>query len=91
VPQQPFENRVDVISSSEDPFDPRATASGSMQDNEISDGRVADALAIDDYRRARLEEGIADEKLPAAGKLGYEGLQELRGGDLVDQRQLCRA
>jgi hypothetical protein len=78
VPQQSLENRLDSISSSEDLFDPGATAPGSMQDNEISDGRVADALAVDDDRRAGLEEGIADEKLPAAGKLGYEGLQRSR-------------
>jgi hypothetical protein len=49
-----------------------------MQDNEISDGGVADALAVDDDRRAGLEERIADEKLPAAGKLGYEDLQSSR-------------
>jgi hypothetical protein len=72
VPQQPLENRLDVISSSKDLLDPGATATGSMEDNEIPDGRVADALAVDDDRRAGLEEGIADEKLPAAGKLGYE-------------------
>jgi hypothetical protein len=72
MPQQPLENHLDSISSSKDLFDPGATAARSMQDNKISIGRVADALAVDDDRRAGLEEGIANEKLPAAGKLGYE-------------------
>jgi hypothetical protein len=76
VPEKTLEDGFNPVCRTQVPLQPGATAPGSMQDNEISDGRLADALAVDDDRRAGLEEGIADEKLPAAGKLGYEGLQD---------------
>jgi hypothetical protein len=76
VPEKTLEHGFDPACRTQVLLQPGAAAPRSMQDNEISDGCLADALAVDDDRRAGLEEGIADEKLPAAGKLGYEGLQD---------------
>jgi len=67
-----------VIRSSKDLFNPGATAARSMQDDEIAHSGVARALFVHDDWCAALEEGIADEKLPAAGKLGDEDLQSAR-------------
>ena len=68
MPEEPFENRLDVIGPAEHPLEARAAAPVSEY-RQVADRRVSGALAVDDDRRAALEVGLADEELAAAGKL----------------------
>ena len=71
MPEKPFEDGVDVVGSAENPFDSAASAAESDHD-EVADGCIAGALPVDRDRDAALEEGLADEELPAAGELRDE-------------------
>ena len=71
VPEQRLEYRLNVVRAAEDSFDARPAAA-EPQHRQIADGRVARGLAVDDDRRARLEERLADEQLPAARELADE-------------------
>jgi hypothetical protein len=73
VPKQTFEDRVNVLGSPQHPFQSGATAPDSHHD-EVADGGLPRALAVDDDGRSRLEEGLADEELAAAGELADEEL-----------------
>src|SRR5213076_1060337 len=68
VPEKPFENSSDVVWAAEHPVEAGA-APAQPDQREIADGGVTGALAIDDYRRSALEEGLADEELAAPGEL----------------------
>ena len=65
VPTRRPRARFDRVVRAEHVLDPRPPAARVATHNEIADGRVAGALAVDDDRRAGLEERLADEELPA--------------------------
>jgi hypothetical protein len=71
VPEETVEDGVDSVGRAQHLLEPGASPP-EPQNHQVSDRGLAGALAVDDDRRAALEEGIADEELPAAGKLGDE-------------------
>jgi hypothetical protein len=71
VPQEALEDGFDVVGAAQDPFDSAATTSES-NDCEVADAGIPRALAVDHDGSSALEERLADEELPAPGKLGDE-------------------
>jgi hypothetical protein len=77
VPQNALQHGLDVIRRPKVSFEPRATASRS-DDHEISYRGVSCAFTVDDDRSPSFEIRLADEELPAPGKLG-DDQRHLRG------------
>ena len=73
VPQEPFENRLDVARRAQDPLDTGA-APPQTNDDEVTRGSVPGALAVDDDGDPALEVRLAGEELAPAGKLTDEQL-----------------
>jgi hypothetical protein len=73
VPEESFEHGPDVFRPPQNPLEPSAAAA-EPENDQVSRGRVPDSFAVDDDGGARLEEGVADEELAAAGELGYKNL-----------------
>jgi hypothetical protein len=69
VPEQSFEDRLDIVCASEHALEPRPSASESKYDQIPGIGRPG-ALPVDNDGRATLEERVADEELAATGELG---------------------
>jgi hypothetical protein len=73
VPEQPFENGLDVARGPEDSFEPGAPASGT-EDDEVADGRLPRPLPVDHDLRPGLEVRLADEELAAPAELADQEL-----------------
>ena len=76
VPEQSFEDGLDVVRAAEDTLEARP-AGPETEDDEIADGRIAGALAVDDDGPAAAEVRLADEELAAAGELADRDLRQV--------------
>jgi hypothetical protein len=85
LPEEPFEDRLDVVDTAQHALDARATPAEAKH-GEMARVRLAGSLAIDDDRDARLEVRLADEELAAAGKLGDEELSGRRQAAAICSR-----
>jgi hypothetical protein len=74
VPEEPLEDGLDLVRSSEDALDAGPTAPDA-QDDEIAHRSVPGCLAVDDDRNAPHEERVAHEELAATGQRADECLQ----------------
>ena len=88
VPEEAFQDGLDVIGRAEDLFEAGAPAAESKND-EVADRRRAGTLAVDDDGRAMLEVRLADEELPAPGELADKPLHASLP-QLLEQNLLCR-
>jgi hypothetical protein len=77
VPEEPLENRLNVVGAAENALEPRPAAAEAQHD-QVAALRIARALPVDDDGRADLEVGLADEELSPAGELGDEELSGRR-------------
>jgi hypothetical protein len=68
VPEQPFENGLDVARGPEDPLEPGAPAPRTEND-EVADGRLPRPPPVDHDLGPGLEVRLADEELAAPGEL----------------------
>ena len=81
VPQEAFQDSLDVARRAEDPLDPRASAA-EPQDDQVARRRIPRALAVDHDGDPALEVRLAGEELAPARKLTDEQLRHSarRGG-----------
>ena len=85
VPEEPFENRLDVARRAQDPLDPGAPPP-QTNDDEVARRGVPGALAVDDDGDAALEVRLADEELAPAGKLADEQLGHYAAAEDLKKR-----
>ena len=62
--EEPLEHGLDRLRGPEHALDARAAATGDACDHEVAGARVAHAVPVEDDRRPRREERLADDELP---------------------------
>ncbi len=77
VPEEPFQDGLDVVGAPEDLLEAGAAAP-EAEEHEVADRRLPRTLAVDDDGDAALEERLADEELAAPGELADDEIQAFR-------------
>jgi hypothetical protein len=77
LPEEALQDGLDVIGRAEDLLQPGAAAADAKHD-QVADRCFPCTFAVDDDRLPAFEVGLADEELPAPGKLG-DDQRHLRG------------